>query len=252
MDKKDFINKFKLDKSLDFRNAQVRIDSNEQKYAEENADKVLVDYLKYHIKEDMQEVPLEKGTLKVYKKDDGLYSAMFSDINGQIVQQFHDNTIEMLAKNLQLKSIGSLPIYESEENIPEQYLSQHDEEEAKEDAQIAEMVTEEMLEEHNRMYHKGQEPGEPINNGKGHIKIKFGDFELEIKKSIQDFISDFKKSKNSNKNELIKKALKIVNKRCFKVPEARVGKELLENWDKYKEEIMQTVDALSREYNGKK
>ncbi len=234
--KKEFVKDFK--KSYDWRDVKVSIDSKDQQAAEETASKELINYLTASIDSDLSKIPFAKGTLSLYTKDRGLYGGHFQDNDGQIIEKFDDMTVALLAKNLEMKQLYTAPD------------STVDFQEVQEDINEA-------LNRHNDTYHKGQEPGEPINSGKGHIKFKYGDFELEIKKSIHSFVTDFRKAavnKGSSKDR-IRKAIKSWNRNFnlnFK-NDHEAAKELMENWDTHQEgfkQILFAINQLNKKKNG--
>ncbi len=228
--KSNFIDSFK--KSYDFRDVKVSVDAVEHAEAEKTASPELLEYLSTSVNSDLEKIPFEKGALTLYKKEDGLYSGFFQDKEGQIIQKFDDMTIPILAKNMEVKELYT--------PVP----AQHDEQEAEEDAAIAEYVAARLLDHHNEVYHRGQEPGEPINNGKGSLRIKMGDIDIEIKKSINSFI----KSHKQNKEIEVIKAIQSWRRNCVGgknfSSDLEAGKELLKEWEKYSEEFYQIMHAM--------
>lgn len=215
-EKKQFIDKFK--KSLDFRNTTISIDSADQKLAEDTANPVVIDHIKFHDQNGVADVPFSKGILKLFKKEEGLFSAAFQDEHGQIIEKFDDMTAEMLAKNLMIRDLDTLPVYGE---LPQMYEYEDSEEEME------------------------KEDEEEVQVKPTSIRIKYGDFELEIKKSIYSFLNDFKKS-NINKDKLLNKALVILSKRHGKKNKTDMAKAISQDWEIYKEDLMQIIDALNR------
>lgn len=211
LDKEVFLDNFK--KSYEFKTSQVRLSSEDQHAVESTQDKELVEYLKSNIEGEISEIPLEKGTLTVNQKEPGLYNAFYADESGQVTQEFYDKTVEMIAKNLTVKSIVKKP-------------------------------SEAMDREEGEM---------PKESRPMHLKLKFGDFEMELRKSVQNFVKEhktLKKSKSSNASPLIKKSLhswyKLLKSRQVVRNEFEAAKILAKNWEDYKEEFMQTVHAMQQ------
>ena len=198
---KKFAKDFK--KSYDFRNTSVSIDSKDQQLAELTADPKLINYIKNAIVNEIEKIPFAKGILTLSKKDEGLYNGHFADTAGQVIEKFDDQTIEILAKNLELKNLYTRPV---------------------------------------------EAPAE-LNVENGHIKIKYGDFELEIKKSIHRFVSDFRKTKGYGKNE-IRKSIKawrrnMKDKQSFRT-DLEAAQELSRNWDQHKEGFYQILHGIKQ------
>ena len=232
--KKDFIKDFKKS-TYDFRDIKVSVNANQHAQAEKTASPDLVSYLQHSIDSALDRIPLAKGMLTVYKKAEGLYSGFFQDHDGQVVEKFDDMTIPIMAKNLEIKNIYEMPVHSQ------------DVQDYKEDVEIAEDVAARMLQHHNEMYHKWQDPGEPINGGKGSLRIKMGDIDIEIKKSINSFVREFKKSKPNPEIKVIKaiqswRRNSVAGSNCRNNLEA--AQELLREWDRYSEEFYQIMHAM--------
>lgn len=161
----------------------------------------------------------------------GLYKATFESKVGDTIENFNPQTLEMLAKNIMVKELYSTP--------------GHDPQEEMEDRQISREEIEEALERHNAVYHQGQAPGEPINGNKGQVRIKYGNFELEIKKSVHDFVRNFKKSGRIEKDTILK-SLKTWRRNHNQKANSDIAaaSDLLENWDQHKESFFQTIHAV--------
>ncbi len=242
--KKKFIEDFKKS-TYDFRNVKTSVDANEHAQAEKTATPALVKYLSKAVEADLQKIPFKKGNLTLYKKEDGLYSGHFQDRDGQVIHQFADVTIPILAKNLEVKEIYDVDT----EGQPEPAMTLADEshEDEEEDRELIREIVSQAMDEHNEAYHQGQEPGEPIDDNKQNVRIKMGDLDIEIKKSINNFIRDFKKSKKYNKVDVVKaiqswRRNSVNGKKHSSDLEA--AKELLRDWDKYSEEFYQVMHAL--------
>jgi len=194
-------NRKKLNKSYDFRDVTVSIDSADQKLAEDTACPKLIKYLKSAVENSLNKVPLKKGSLVMTEKQPGLYNAFFQDAAGQVVEKFDDNTIEMLAKNLEMKNLYIRP-------------------EASGDASSGSVV-----------------------------RIKYGDLEFEVRKSINDFVNDFRASKYPDK-QLIKKSIGSWKKSVEGVMslenKKQAAEELSKNWDMHKESFFQIMHGIKK------
>lgn len=204
------VNNKKLNKSesgyYQFDNAKVRIDSTQADLAQQTANPELVDYIKSAAEADLPKIKLQKGTLTLYKKDEGLFSGFFSDTSGQVVEKFDDMTIPMLVKAMEVKSLVA-------QNAPVRSQPQTSE------------------------------------NAPSHVKIKYGDFELEIKKSLSGFIDNFKKHRNGNRVRVMK-AIQAWRRNTVAgqshSSNLSAAQEILDKWEKYNEEFYQVLEALSR------
>lgn len=225
-------NQRKLNKSIDFQDANTAIESIDHYVAEKTVPAQLMEYLNTAKELDLVKLPFENGSVLIINKiQRGLYKATFQDQYGDTLENFDPQTLEMLAKNLIIKQLYSPPI-------------NHDEQDEKEDREIARDEVEEALERHNALYHKGQTPGESIN-ARGSVRVKYGNFELEIKKSIHNFVKSFKESKVVDKNT-IAKAVKAWRRNHLSSinSDSKAAYELLNNWDQHKESFFQTVHAM--------
>lgn len=238
-----FAKKQKLKKSIDFQQTKTAVDSADQLLAEQTTSPELISYLKTSVDNDITKIPFSKGMLTVSQKEPGLYNAFFQDNQGQIVEKFDSQTLEIIAKNMMLKQLWSgvaaapsiAPNHDAVEELEDRVIAAHE-------AQLA-------LERHNAVYHQGQQPGEPIGSKAKTLKVRFGDFEIELRKSIKDFISDFKKSQSVN-SSLVQKAIKTWRKRmegCMSTSSDQdAAKILFNNWDEYHEDFCQIVYALQQ------
>jgi len=235
-----------LEKSVDFQNTKSSVETDDQLLAEKTASKELIDYISTMVQNNpvlaIAKIPLEKGMLTLSEKEPGLYNGFFQDKEGQIVEKFDNQTVAGVAKHLQLKNWYSPP-KESEIPVP----SAPDKQDEQEDKVLAQTEALKLLAQHNELYHKGQLPGQPISGKGGYIRIKAGDFELELKKSVRAFVNDFKLEK-SLKPELLKKALKSWRKQYHHIKplanDQAAAKEILANWEYHQEELAQIVSGL--------
>ena len=214
MDKKDFIknNKDEIKKSYDFRDVAVSIDPADQLLAESTVCSEKIKYIKEQMalskNGDLCEVKFADGVVKLYEKDNNLYSGYFLDNEGQVEDKYDDVTPEILAKYLDIKDIGEMVEYVE--------------------------PVEELVEESSEM-----ESEQPTS-----IKIKYGDFELEIKKSLTDFVRNNKDLVKVNSD--LKKAIRSYNKSTVvkSKNDTATARKLLENWDKDKEGFFQMLHGI--------
>ncbi len=245
-----FVKKQKIKKSIDFQNVKVGVDSTDQLLAEQTASPKLIEYIQRSLAyadgaTDVCKVPFVNGVLTLSKKDEGLYNGFFQDSQGQVVEKFDNQTVAIIAKNMIMKN---LYYAQTEAAVPVTEAAHADE---AEDRALISREVGMALEHHNAIYHKGQEPGEPIKSGKGYIKIRSGDFELEIKKSIRAFITDYKTQRVISEGpvtpEIITKAVKSWRKKSsdyMHLPsDQAAAKEIFNNWDEHQESFLQMVHA---------
>lgn len=210
------VNNKKLNKSYGYNhydNAKVRVPTYEHDAAEQTADPNLVEYLKSSVEgAELQKIPFQKGMLTVHQKDRGLYSGFFADNHGQVIEKFDDMSIPMLAKALITKNLYQVPKTLASETRNDN---------------ITQAV--------NAM---------PAR----YVKIKYGDFELEIKKSLTQFINDFRHQKDSRVS--VMKAIQSWRRNTMsgKVHKSDLSaaQELLQKWDDFNEEFYQILEALNR------
>ena len=105
----EFAKSYKLQKSsvaeYDWKNTKSKVDVEAHRAAEETGPQQLIDYLRAAIAADLEKIVLTKGILTVARKEQGLYNGFFQDQEGQIVDEFENMTIPMIAKNLQVKDL---------------------------------------------------------------------------------------------------------------------------------------------------
>lgn len=240
---KKFVKDFK--KSYNYRDTQVIVDEKAHQAAE-NASSDLIKYIKASLDGDITSIPFAKGTLTMNQKDKGLYNGFFQDRDGQVVDRFENSTVEMVAKNMEVKDLYSdvAPSHDPVEEAEDRAIAH---EEAANTVAAA-------MNHHNREYHQGQEPGEPINGGKTHIRLRAGNVEIEIKKSLNAFVKSF--NSRDQKKHSIKKAVSSWRRNHgsqFKT-DAQAAKELMENWDDHREsfnQVLFAIEQLKKSRNGK-
>lgn len=235
-DVKEFVKKAKLKKSESFygyKNTQATVSTVAQAHAE-TASPELIQYISASLNAEVEKIRLAKGTLTVSRKDEGLYSAFFANNDGQVVDEFENCTVEMLAKNLMVKGYYDVPVA-----IAEPVKAEHPDE--KEDEELIR----EKMNDHIALFHQGQQPGEPIG-GKGYVRIKYGNFELEIKKSMSDFIKAHK-SEQPTKSD-VKKALSAWRRNSKAAQQFRsdfdAAQALVTDWNQYGEDFSQVLHAI--------
>lgn len=242
----DFVSakKSRMSKSIDFKETLVSVDSKDQLLAETTTNPALLDYIQKNAV-DGAKIPFPTGILTLSQREPGLFHGMFSDRDGQVVEKFDSQTVAIIAKNLQLKSLVPIPeksmdaqIIASEPSVPAS------EQEVKMLAAAHDRI--DMV--HNRIDALQRQVIEQVK-GKS-IRIKYGDFELEIKKSIQGFVSDFKAGRALPDKDIVRKALSSWRKKHSEYmalhTEQAAARELIENWEQHQDSFCQFVDALSR------
>lgn len=216
-----------------YKNTQATVSTVAQAHAE-TASPELIQYISASLNADVQKIRLAKGTLTVSKKDEGLYSAFFSNMDGQVVDEFENCTVEMLAKNLMVKGYYDTPIA-----LDAPVKAEHSDE-AEDRALIREKI-----DDHIAMFHQGQQPGEPIGS-KGYVRIKYGNFELEIKKSMADFIKAHKTEQPTKAD--VKKALSAWRRNSKAAAQFRsdfdAAQALVTDWNQYGEDFSQVLHAM--------
>lgn len=227
----EFIHKMK--KSIDWKDTNTQVDIKDQDNAETTTSPELIQYLKTSVDSDMSKIPFAKGMLTVAKVSDGLYSGFFSDEAGQVIDKFPPTTLDIIAKNLEVKGYYSKAVPVS--TTP--YHDEHQEDEI-EDRAIAREEAIKVFQELS--------PTSPEKS----IKIKYGSFELEIKKSINDFVKSYRNDvlEKSQIKDDIRKAINSWKRNS--APNLRgeldAARELLTNWDFHKESFHQTLFAIEQ------
>ena len=242
------VQKGKVRKSKDFQETKTSVDSTDQLLAETTTSPKLIAYLRSALNSDLSKIPLAKGTLSLSQKEPGLYNGFFSDMQGQIVEKFDSQTIEIIAKNLQVKQYYEVPPLAQSvtPSAPPGLPLPEDGPKGPTTEQLVNAAHDRIDMMHNRM-------DQVIQNQKAKtMKIRFGDFELELRKSVRDFAQDFKKSMNTSSvdSDLVQKAIKSWRKRegdtASITSDLAAAKELLSNWDQHQEAFSQIVYALQQ------
>lgn len=237
MDKKEFLKQHNLNKArmkrflentlskaegteLEFKDTTSVVDAVLQDIAERTANPYLLENIKQvadniRTSGGVSKLELSSGTLTLSGKDHGLYNAMFSDLNGQVVEEFQSTTPAIIAKVLEIKQLaGPMDLAPPELELVEQGPT--DEEQIVEES----------------------------DETPSYVRIKFGDFEFELKKSIHDFIKNYKNEKQDSE---VRKALnnwKRNSKIFNRDSDLDTAKFLRDNWEEYLEDFKQTVSVM--------
>lgn len=213
-DPKSFVKTFK--KSYDYPDTLTIIDAKDQQAAEEGTPVTFLEKITSQMKkgDSVHKIQMQKGVLTLANKDSNLYSGFFTDGDGQIVEKFEGHTLEMVAKTLIVKGRATdFDLYgEGEDYEPQAPVV------APVEASVAQPQ----------------------------VTIKFGDVEIQLRKSIRAFVDDFKKGR-SDDQELIRKAIKSW-RRSQKFQEfasdREAAQEIVANWEQNKESFSQTLFAI--------
>lgn len=247
-----FAKAHKISKSVDFQNTKVSIDSADQLLAEKTTSPQLIKYIKASLENDISKIPFAKGMLTLSKKEAGLYQGFFQDKDGQVVEKFDDMTPEIVAKNMEMKSL-----YAAGEMAPPQpSLPGHDAQEEAEDRIIAQQEAQKVVEvAHSRIdmvQNRIDRLQEDMGSKAKTLRVTFGDFQLELRKSVREFADKFRKSQEEDETDptVIRKAIeswRTKNKNVLDIPTFNAAaKELFNNWDEHKEGFSQIVYALEQ------
>jgi hypothetical protein len=230
---KNYYKKLKqVEKSHDYRDQFVSIDENAQAIAENNTPPELLGYMRSCMykgptsaetveserHQGIYKIPFMKGLLTLAQKADNLYNGDFADIHGQVVEKVSDMTLEMIARQLVVKGFIEKADYQPA-------IAQ-----TPPPVNPAPVVI------------------QAASDQPSSIRIKLGDFEFEMRKSIKDFVSDFKKSRTHNP-ELIKKAIKSWRRNTQYqqfTNDTEAAKFVLENWEQEKERFNQILFAVQQ------
>ncbi len=217
---KKFIKRY-VKKSYNFEVAAEPVSPVDQQAAEETSSSRLLEWFKnnFEYRDPNDPIECELGTsgckINLHKIETGLYTGFFSDHEGQVVSKFHGQTLAEIVKTLELKHL----IYDDMLGPP---------------PEVCEAVP---------------TPPEPEEVKGTTLKIKFGDFELELKKSIHDFVNDYKKSQAEDKMD-ISKAIKSWRRNMAKSihfqSDAEAARELLKNWDSHQESFNQILFVMKQ------
>jgi hypothetical protein len=229
--------KKRLRKSVDFKDTTVSVDPADQLLAEKTASPSLVKFITDNLgvlksgPGSSAKIPFPTGVLTLSEREAGCYHGHFQDADGQVVEKFDSQTVAIIAKTLQLKSL-----------VPEPA------EPAQAPPLAPPTAADLALAAHSRIDDLQRQVIEQVKGRS--IRVRMGDFELEIRKSVQQFVSDFRASAASVDKDLVRKAISSWRKRHsehMSIPsDQAAAKELSENWDQHQDSFCQFVDALAR------
>lgn len=213
-DPKAFAKNFK--KSYDYPDTLTIIDAKDQQAAEEGTPSKFLEKITSQMRkgDSVHKIQMQKGVLTLANKDANLYSGFFTDADGQIVDKFDAHTLEMVAKTLIVKGRATdYDLYGEAEDYEPQ-------------APVQQAVS-------------------PSSN-QPQVTIKFGDVEIQLRKSIRQFVDDFKKGRTQDE-ELIRKAIKSWRRsQTFNRFESdrEAAQAIIANWEAHRESFSQTVFAI--------
>jgi len=214
-DPKSFAKNFK--KSYDYPDTLTIIDAKDQQAAEEGTPSAFLEKISSQMKkgDTVHKIQMQKGILTLANKDSNLYSGFFTDGDGQIVEKFEGHTLQMVAKTLIVKGRATdFDLYgEGEDYEPQAPAA----------------------------------PAQVASSGQPQVTIKFGDVEIQLRKSIRDFVNDFKTSR-SNDQELLRKAIKSWRRSQQSLQRFESDREaaqaIIANWEQNGESFNQTLFAI--------
>lgn len=215
-DPKSFVKNFK--KSYDYPDVLTVIDAKDQQAAEEGTPKSFLDRISSQMLKgnSIHKIQLQKGVLTLAVKGANLYAGFFTDGEGQIVEKFDGHTLELVAKTLMVKGrVTDFDLYGESEDF-------------KSESPIAAQTV--------------------ISSNQPQITIKFGDVEIQLRKSIKQFVDSFRNERIQD-GELLKKAIKSW-RRSQTLSRYESDKEaaqaIIANWEIHKESFSQTLFAISQ------
>lgn len=212
-DPKSFAKKFK--KSYDYPDTLTIIDAKDQQAAEEGTPSAFLERISSQMKkgDTVHKIQMQKGVLTLANKDANLYSGFFTDADGQVTDKFDAHTLQMIAKTLIVKGrVTDFDLYGEGEDYEPQ-------------APVA--------------------PVAQVTNSP-QVTIKFGDVEIQLRKSIRRFVDDFKKGKTEDE-EILKKAIRSWRRsQQFSRFESdrEAAQAIIANWEAHRESFSQTLFAI--------
>lgn len=213
-DPKHFAKNFK--KSYDYPDTLTIIDAKDQQAAEEGTPSKFLEKITSQMKkgDSVHKIQMQKGVLTLANKDSNLYSGFFTDAEGQVVEKFEGHTLEIVAKTLIVKGRATdYDLYGDGEDYEPQAPVQ---------------------------------AAQPVISNQPQVTIKFGDVEIQLRKSIRQFVDDFKKGK-TEEQELIRKAIKSWRRsQTFQRFESdrEAAQAIIANWESNRESFSQTLFAI--------
>jgi len=240
-------NRKKLHKSVDFKDTLVSVDAKDQLLAEKTASPELVSYIQNNLgvlksgPGAAAKIPFPTGMLTLTEREAGIYHGHFQDRDGQVVEKFDSQTVAIIAKTMQIKELVPVPAKSMDAN----YIASEPAPAPSAEQQMVAAAHDRIDMVHNRI---DELQRQVINQVKG-LRIKYGDFELEIRKSVQGFVSDFKAGRTLSDKDVVRKALTSWRKHSSYLnlaSDQQAAKELAENWDQHQDSFCQFVDAITR------
>jgi hypothetical protein len=228
---KDFILNYKeankVEKSYDYRDQYVIIDALDQQAAEasvpENFLQATKEVMANQTAEDGQDasqgiykVHFMKGCMTLARKAENLYNGHFEDNDGQVVEKLSDVTLEIALKTLMVKGFIDKVEYDPQ---PVEVANQ------------AQPVN-------------PQPEREPMT-----VRVKYGDFEFEMRKSVKNFVSDFKKAKSAIPGDELRKAIKAYRRNSKYqnfTNDIEAARFVLDNWEQEKENFNQILFVVQQ------
>lgn len=219
-----------IEKSYDYRDQYVIVDALDQQAAELSVPAMLNDYMQRCMQnaaddemtdrhQGVYKIPFSKGTLTLSQKADNLYNGHFEDAQGQVVEKLSDVTMEIAAKTLMVKGFITKDDYEPAVAQTPQPVNP------------APVII------------------EAPSDGPKSVRIKYGDFEFEMRKSVKDFVSNFKKSKQEIPSDVLQKAVRSW-RRNFQFQkfsnDIEAARFILDNWEQEKEGFNQILFAAQQ------
>ncbi len=216
-DPKSFAKKFK--KSYDYPDTLTIIDAKDQQAAEEGTPSSFLEKITSQMKkgDSVHKIQMQKGVLTLANKDSNLYSGFFTDADGQVVEKFEGHTLQMVAKTLIVKGRATdFDLYGDGEDYEPQ-------------APAAPV-----------------EVAAPSSGASPQVTIKFGDVEIQLRKSIRAFVDDYRNGRSQDQ-EIIRKAIKSWRRsQKFQdfASDKEAAQEIVSNWEANKESFGQTLFAI--------
>jgi hypothetical protein len=212
-DPKSFVKTFK--KSYDYPDSLTIIDAKDQQAAEEGTPSTFLEKITSQMKkgDNVHKIQMQKGVLTLALKDSNLYSGFFTDADGQVVEKFDGHTVEMVAKTLIVKGrVTDYDLYGEAEDYEPQAPA------------IAPVLS---------------------SSAQPQVTIKFGDVEIQLRKSVRQFVDDFKKGR-TDEDEIIRKSIRSWRRSQINRYESdrEAAQAIIANWEANRESFNQTVFAI--------
>lgn len=244
-----FVSAYKIKKSVDFQQTKSAIPSEDQLLAEKTVNSDLINYIKSSIQPDISKINFKKGILTLSQKEPGLYNGFFQDTQGQVIEKFDNQTLEIVAKNMLVKQLIEAPDEPYSSNLMANEAGATVTPPVDVPLQLADAAHDRIDMVQNRIDSVQKQIEEQTGRAKV-LKIRFGnDFELELRKSVKAFVNDFRKSRDLE-SDLIKKAVSSWRRKHKDIApvdsDHSAARELFSNWEEYKEGFCQIVYGLQQ------